>query len=758
VTAALALAPPDRIRDLAQPIIEAVRLSQKNGDLTHWRLIQNGLVSTLSLSAGLPALFKFGLGATAVSMWLVAEGIDAAESFADFNEKLRELTPPDSLPSADWMFALAGDGGISEVSHKLAAFAALTGPDAATRFGAGLVGLSLPTDRLLAAFGVADWKDALFRLVATEARDKGAKFGEVIGGLTEGLLGLAGAVSSNGRATAFVQETVDSIGEAVRSVAAGISNAFGDLTRRVTGASFDWPSAPAFPSLQQTATEFITRIRGIDPLALVGIGSASAVELPNDFKEAAETVAWAGEKVVLRVGAGPNPFDSLGFDPDASVAPSDGASENSGRQFSLYLPYAAGRDGQRILLRLEGADADKFTVFSAKGTQPITGGRFSLVVPEGTQQIAFTLWNDEDVDASQTLTLHAALADATGVATHKEHEEAKIALAAVDEPPFTPPSALVTDPEPENPEIYGTDADEQILGKDSADVIYPLLGADFVRAGLGDDRVLVYWTAESDTAGDRVELGEGNDFAVRWAGADTLIGGRGADVMLAGADADTLYAEGELALADAIALGETQGAGGEADLLDGWAGNDVAVGWGGADGLLGGDGADVLVGMGGDDDVFGDLQFSQYTSASADWRVERETTWITPDRRRVTARLVSVLVTQKDVPGGADTIFGGAGADWLFGQAGDDFIDGGRDADVLFGDEGADALYGRDGADILSGDDLDDGTPGALAGALHGADTLDGGAGDHRIAFANGSFWQRIEIAARIPRPGGRAL
>jgi Ca2+-binding RTX toxin-like protein len=168
--------------------------------------------------------------------------------------------------------------------------------------------------------------------------------------------------------------------------------------------------------------------------------------------------------------------------------------------------------------------------------------------------------------------------------------------------------------------------------------------------------------------------------------------------MLAGADADTLYAEGELVLADAIALGETQGAGGAADLLDGWSGNDIAVGWSGADGLLGGDGADVLVGMGGDDTVFGDLQFSQYTSASADWRVERETTWITPDRRRVTARLVSVLVTQKDVPGGADTIFGGAGADWLFGQAGED-----------------------------------------------------------RIAFADGSFWQRIEIAARIPKPGGRA-
>ncbi len=457
-----------------------------------------------------------------------------------------------------------------------------------------------------------------------------------------------------------------------------------------------------------------------------------------DIAEALRIADSGAQKIVIRDGASASPFAPPAAGLDADAVDASATTEARGREYTIFLPYAAGPGGQRIALRVEGADADKFTVFSANGTQPVTGGRFSLVVPEGTRQIAFTLWNDEDVDASQTLTLHAALAGATGVPTHKERPEATIALAAVDEPPFTPPAAVVTDLEPASPEVYGTDADEQILGKVTTDVIYPLLGADVVLADAGDDRVLVYWSAENDSAGDRIDLGGGNDFAVRWAGEDTLIGGSGADVMLAGADADELYAESEIVLADAIALGESQSAGGAADLLDGWAGNDTAVGWGGADGLLGGDGEDVLVGMGGDDNVFGDLQFSQYTTASADWRVERETTWLNPDRRRVAARLVSVLVTQKDVPGGADTIFGGAGADWLFGQAGDDFIDGGRDDDVIFGHEGADALFGRDGADILSGDDLDDGTPEGLAGALHGADSLDGGAGDDELAGNGG--------------------
>jgi Ca2+-binding RTX toxin-like protein len=82
---------------------------------------------------------------------------------------------------------------------------------------------------------------------------------------------------------------------------------------------------------------------------------------------------------------------------------------------------------------------------------------------------------------------------------------------------------------------------------------------------------------------------------------------------------------GQLAtLVDAIALGETQGAGGEADLLDGWAGNDVAVGWSGADGLLAGDGADVLVGMGGDDRIaFADGSFWPHR----DRRADSETGW-----------------------------------------------------------------------------------------------------------------------------------
>jgi Ca2+-binding RTX toxin-like protein len=161
----------------------------------------------------------------------------------------------------------------------------------------------------------------------------------------------------------------------------------------------------------------------------------------------------------------------------------------------------------------------------------------------------------------------------------------------------------------------------------------------------------------------------------------------------------------------------------------------------------------------------------------------------------------------------ADTLSGEGGDDTVDGLDGDDALAGGAGADVLHGGSGADALEGGDADDVLDagpGDDVLDGgtgndtlTGGAgddvyLFGYGDGQDTLaDGASGDSdalalfagvgqedielerfaddlaiklrnaldqvsvrgqfagdgidRIEFANGSFWDRIEIAARVP-------
>lgn len=550
--------------------------------------------------------------------------------------------------------------------------------------------------------------------------------------------GAADSVSRlGGEFGSFLDQQLTQASHAMRGLVDGAANTLGDLRRKFSDA-IEWVGAGAREELDALLSR--ARQAGWSGAggSMGGHGANGEWTDPMDLlTDALDDARQAAQVVVIRAGAQSTPYRD-GIDPESLPTAIDGVAERAGRVYTAYLPYMAGPGGQYIALRLEGVDADKFTVLSANSTQPITGGLFYLLVPEGARQVAFTLWNDEDVDTSQTLTLHAQLVDSGGTPTHAPHEEAQIAFTAVDEQPFTIPGLVAIDPNPENPEIHGSDADEQILGKNTADIVYPYMGADLVRTGNGDDSVVVHAATGDDTAGDWIDLGEGNDFAIRWAGEDTLIGGPGADVILAGAGADTLYAEAEIVLADAIALGETQSAGGTGDLLDGWSGNDVAIGWSAADGLLGGDGEDVLVGMGGDDTIFGDWQFSQYTMASAEWRIERSVEWPTPERRKFNAKLVSVLTTEDDVAGGADTIFGGAGVDWLLGQGGDDFIDAGRDDDVIFGGAGADALYGRDGADWLAGDEPDDGTPDGLAGALHGADTLDGGAGDDEMSGNGG--------------------
>ena len=450
------------------------------------------------------------------------------------------------------------------------------------------------------------------------------------------------------------------------------------------------------------------------------------------------TLKQAGQSIVIRAGAAANAFDAVGIAPDLFPASAAGVAEGHARLFTLYLPYEAGKGGQHVNLQLKGAAAPTFKAILGSQVVDLAGGEFDLLVAEGQRQVSFGLWSREDVDEDGTLTLVAQLVDDTGTATHLEHIELELSLDAVDEQPFTIPTLVLVDPNPDTPAIYGTDADELILGKDSDDIVYPELGADFVLTGAGDDQVIVRGPLAFENAADWVDLGDGNDFAMTSFGEDTLLGGFGSDFMCGGADGDRLYAFEEINLNVALEQGETQDPGASRDLLDGWSGNDTLIGWSGADGLLGGDGEDVLVGMGGDDNIFGDWQFSEYTTALADWHIERTVTWPTPERRKFTAKLVSAYMTEQDVAGGADTVFAGAGADWVFAQAGDDFVDGGRGDDVIFGDAGADALYGRDGADWIAGDEADDGTADGLPGALHGADTLDGGAGDDEMSGNGG--------------------
>ena len=209
------------------------------------------------------------------------------------------------------------------------------------------------------------------------------------------------------------------------------------------------------------------------------------------------------------------------------------------------------------------------------------------------------------------------------------------------------------------------------------------------------------WVTETDgnyidggEGNDSILSGTGNDLARGGGGDDMLIGMKGDDALFGDSGNDRLY--GDSATDEQIdnwhnyndTKIEDQGR----DTLDGGAGNDGPFGLGNDDALFGGDG---------DDRLYGDLYISRDGSG----------------------------VGTSPSGGGNDLLDGGAGNDQLFGDDGDDQLFGGADNDTLMGDQKVSALRTEfHGSDYLDGQDGDD----ELIGG-GGADTLIGGQGDDRL-------------------------
>lgn len=144
--------------------------------------------------------------------------------------------------------------------------------------------------------------------------------------------------------------------------------------------------------------------------------------------------------------------------------------------------------------------------------------------------------------------------------------------------------------------VFDPVAGTQSPADSAADVIYAGEGNDYVWAGAGND--VVFGEGGNDrlsgNEGNDVILGgadndqlwgdTGNDYLDGGSGTDELQGGADDDIVLGDSDADilygeggndTLYADGEVSLADAYTLGETQAAiAGQGELLSGDAGDD----------------------------------------------------------------------------------------------------------------------------------------------------------------------------------------
>ncbi len=197
--------------------------------------------------------------------------------------------------------------------------------------------------------------------------------------------------------------------------------------------------------------------------------------------------------------------------------------------------------------------------------------------------------------------------------------------------------------------ISGEDGDDVLIGEGGNDFILGGNGSDTILGSAGDDRI------QGDQGADVLDGGEGND---------TMIGGEGADTMLGYAGND-----------------ELDGGTGQ-DFLVGGIGEDTIRGGNGDDRIHGQEDNDVLLGGAGNDTIFGDNGFDFLEGDAGQ----------------------DLLIGG----GNSDTLHGGDGADELIGDWGFDSLDGGEGSDTLNGGSGADVLTGGLGEDLFYFDNFDD--------------------------------------------------
>ena len=242
---------------------------------------------------------------------------------------------------------------------------------------------------------------------------------------------------------------------------------------------------------------------------------------------------------------------------------------------------------------------------------------------------------------------------------------------------------------PHNDRIFGTSAQDVIVGLGGDDTISSGESNDFICGGNGRDKM--YGRGDNDMItgqkGQDVLLGGlGADRITGLGSDDSITGEAGTDMLFGGSGNDTVYG-GFSSDSDADGSG---GLGQDSDdSLNGGPGNDA---------LLGGDLDDTMRGNTGNDTMEGDGSTS------------------------VTTPVVDGNDTMIGGPG-RDRFTGGAGNDTAQGGTDDDFFDGGLDADTLYGDGGIDAINGGEGIDHLLGGDQED----VLNGG-GGGDTISGGA------------------------------
>ncbi len=594
--------------------------------------------------------------------------------------------------------------------------------------------------------------------------------------VVERIEGAAGAVGT------FIQ---DRLVPWFTDVAQGIGNAVLDRLHDVPGTLFDLGRTLSFADLNPFTTAYAQALSDprLDSTLRTAIEDAQAI------------VQQAGQTVVIQTGAGPNPFHTPGFVPGgASTAIVE---ERLGEVFRLSLPFAARVDGQRVSLQLQDPQANQLSVVTDEGVQPVgVNGAVEVTVPEGADQILFTLIASDEVSADATVTLSATLVDVNGDATHTSQMESTISVKAFvgtgndGYEPWVEDYSHVTDPTislplgvggfyhqtlqggagPDDLNGWAGYGDDTLYGNGGDDWIFGGYGHDRLYGGTGNDRLLAdpYDYHPDPVARPSPVLPpptlDGKDYADGGEGNDRIGGGGNDDRLIGGAGDDEIWgdaltrgtrvsnpdgSETFVSLTGVVVPGDDVLEGGDGtDYLSGDGGDDVLDGGQGNDLLIGDtqqgvellrpmvSGNDFLSGGEGNDELQGNAGHDVLIGGVGDDRLYGDDSGVDPSQEGNDWLEGGDGADFLAGRGGEDTLVGGHGADVLFADAGDDTVLGGEGDDVGYGGEGADEISAGDGADQFDGEAGDDVLFGDDGDDLliggEGEDELDGGA-DHDL-------------------------
>ena len=567
-----------------------------------------------------------------------------------------------------------------------------------------------------------------------------------------------------------------------QDTASGFANALPDFTRKIVDVAFNLGQAISdFADIQLIDQAYAAESN--DPR----LSSSARLAI----EEARETFQQAAQTVVIQKDMGPNPFHTPGFVPGGVSSAT--VEEHLGEVFRLSLSFAADTGGQRVSLQLQGPQTNQLSVVTDDGVQPVgANGAVAVIVPEGADQILFTLIASDEVSADATVTLSATLVNVNGDATHTTQMESTISVKAFvgntdgGYEPWVEDYSHVADPTislplgvggfyhqtlrggagPDDLNGWAGYGDDTLYGNGGDDWIFGGYGHDRLYGGTGNDRLLAdSYDYHPDPIAhpkdsppptldgkDYADGGEGND-RIGGGNNDRLIGGAGddevwGDALTRGTNiSNPDGSETFVSLTGVVVPGD--------DVLEGGGGNDYLSGDGGDDILDGGQGNDLLVGDtqqgvalltpmtagddflvggAGNDELQGNAGHDVLLGGVGDDRLYGDDPGVDASQEGDDWLEGGDGADFLAGRGGEDTLVGGHGADVLFADAGDDTLLGGEGDDVGYGGEGADEITAGDGADQFdggAGDDVmfgDEGDDLLIGG--NGLDELDGGAGD----------------------------